>query len=194
MKPSLAVFLAAVSCSLVGFAAPFGHCENLQIRKNFSALAADRLAESIGDTITILIQERASASGSEQNSRSRGGALNAQLQSTARSNVLSGSINGSTNGTMANQRTATFTASVTATVDDVLDNGDLHIHGDEYIDINGETTHLQISGRVRRADISTANTVPSSAIADLSLRYGAGGAPNKRDQRGLIGRLFGFIW
>jgi flagellar L-ring protein precursor FlgH len=194
MNSSRTALLATFVCSLVGFTALAGHCENLQIRKNFSALAADRLAESTGDTITILIQERASASGSEQNSRSRSGALNAQLQSTARSNALGGSISGSTSGVMANQRTATFTASVTATVDDVLDNGDLHIHGDEYIDINGETTHLQISGRVRRADISTANTVPSSAIADLSLRYGAGSAPNKRDQRGLIGRLFGLIW
>ncbi|WP_443751366.1 flagellar basal body L-ring protein FlgH [Asticcacaulis solisilvae] len=144
------------------------------------ALASDRAAEAVGDSLTVLIQEVSQASGTSHNTRESGAGLSGQVSGLKHAGHLdaSGDYNYSTNG--QNGRSDQLVARISVVVDGVLPNGDLHVTGDQLIDLNGEKTRIHLTGRVRRADISNTNTVYSSALADASIVYGGPGPGEKK--------------
>ena len=79
------------------------------------------------------------------------------------------------NGTGTTSRAATLTATLTARVVKVLPGGLLLIEGDKSIQVNSEQQAITVRGIVRTADISTANTVPSTQVADMEIRVNGKG-------------------
>ncbi len=142
---------------------------------SWPALASDRAAERVGDSLTVLVQEASQASGSSHNTRESGAGLSGHIAGLKHSGQLDagGDYNYSTNG--QNGRSGQLIARISVVVDSVLPNGDLHVTGDQLIDVNGEKTRIHLTGRVRRADISSANTVYSTSLADASIVYGGPG-------------------
>jgi flagellar L-ring protein precursor FlgH len=57
----------------------------------------------------------------------------------------------------------------------VLPGGLLLIEGDKNIQVNSEDQRITVRGVVRPADISTANTVPSTQVADMEVRVNGKG-------------------
>jgi len=164
--------------------------QDLYARGNWSALVADRTAEKVGDSLTVLIQETSQASGSSQNVRQSGAGLSGQDSGLKHSGQLgvSGSYNYSTSG--QNGRTGQLVATISVVVDNVLPNGDLHVTGSQMIDLNGEKTQIHLAGRVRRADISSADTVLSTALADATINYGGPGLTGTDKKPGFFSHLF----
>jgi flagellar L-ring protein precursor FlgH len=174
---SVAVLAAMPACA-----------DDLYGHGSWPALASDHIAERTGDSLTVLIQEASLAVGSSHNLRESGAGVSGQVSGIKHNGHVqaSGDYNYSTSG--QNGRSGQLIARISVVVDDVLPNGDLHVTGDQLIDINGEKTQIHLTGRVRRADIAGNNTVLSSALADAAIVYGG---PNGEHKQGFFGRLFG---
>jgi flagellar L-ring protein precursor FlgH len=160
---------------------------------SWTAMASDRLATRVGDSLTVLIYENAQAQNTSQNSRQASASLSGQIGSNAV--VHSGQISGSGgySGTDQTGRAGQMVAQISVVVDEVLPNGDLHVAGEQVLNINGDHTRIRLKGRVRREDITSANTVQSSQLADVSIDYGGAGFGAGKKGPGLARRVLGWF-
>jgi len=160
----------------------------------FSSMAADRIARSVGDSITILIYEDATATNSASNGSKRSSRIGGHF-TAGHSLDESASINldGGFNGDSQTGRSGKMVAQISATVDDVLPNGDLRISGAQTLRINNERTNIRLRGRVRSADISADNTIISSRIADAEINYDGSGFVSRGAKPGVVARIFAWL-
>lgn len=178
---------------VLALAAPPVAAGDLYKPGSWPALASDRVADHVGDSLTVLIQEASQASDSSQNASQGGFGVTGSY--TANSDHGDGrlGLSGNANSGGQNVRAGHMVARISVVVDDVLPNGDLHVTGDQLININGRKTQIHLSGRVRRADISSANTVLSSALADATIVYGGPGLDGSNEKRGFLSRMFSWL-
>lgn len=157
----------------------------------WASLASDRMASEVGDGLTVLIAESATASGTTLNSLSKKTSASGAL-STGDSHVVGrGALNVANdyNGAGQSVRSDKMVASISVTVVSVAPNGDLLIAGEQALNVNGERTHIRVRGRARRVDISSANTVLSTRLADAQIDYTGGGFIGRSARPGLVTRL-----
>lgn len=185
-----------LACCLLA-AAPV-HAADLYPHDNWSALASDRNAHRIGDALTIVIYESATATNSANTGSTRDSKLGGQISAgTAINPSFSGSANLSLAGGTTDSGTTGLSggmvAQISAVVDAVLPNGDLHVSGAQMLNINGEETNIRVKGRVRQADISAANAVLSSRLADATIDYDGSGFVSSSSKPGIINRIFSWL-
>jgi flagellar L-ring protein precursor FlgH len=72
-------------------------------------------------------------------------------------------------GTGQTSRNLTLLTTISARVVDVTPNGTLVIEGTKDIAVNSEKQTITVRGLVRPADLTTANTVQSTQVADLQV-------------------------
>lgn len=87
------------------------------------------------------------------------------------------------------QRNDRFTARITATVIDVKPNGLMVLEARKSITTNGETQTIVLSGTCRREDVTNANTVLSSQLADLTIVQKTEGDLKDNASKGWITRV-----
>src|SRR5690606_30946312 len=90
-------------------------------------------------------------------------------------------------------RSGKIIAQIGVVVDEVLPNGDLHVSGEQILNIDGDRTRIQLKGRVRRADIASNNTVLSSRLADVLIDYDGRGFVTRGAGPGILTRIFSFL-
>jgi flagellar L-ring protein precursor FlgH len=164
---------------------------------SYRPLFEDYRARLVGDTLTVQIVEKVSATATSTSSIDKSGTVAAGL--TALPGVRPAAFAQATaNGTSANTfagKGATansndFSGTITVVVRRVLPNGHLIVAGEKQIGVNENVDVLRFSGQVDPRVIQPGNSVPSAQIANVRLEQRGRGQQAESQAIGWLGRVF----
>lgn len=161
-------------------------------RSGARAFFIDQRANRIGDIVTVQIAINDSAKTSNTSVANRTSSSDAAVTSLfgmqkkigrllPPGNDFSNTSPFSTKSTFANSgsgsvnRAEAISLTVAAVVTGILPNGNLIIEGTQEVRTNAEVRQLTISGMIRPEDISAANTIRHTQIAEARINYGGRG-------------------
>ena len=171
-----------------------------------TGLAEDLKARRLGDIITVVISEQASASKKASTGTSRSSSISAGipkllgLETTGIKNwadlseLLSASFGSKFDGSGSTSRQETLQATISAKVVDVIPNGNLLIEGRRNVRVNNEDQIIVLSGTVRGRDVSADNTISSALIADAKIAYSGKGIISDRQKPGWLLNALDKVW
>ncbi len=172
-----------------------------------STMFTDPKARAVGDLITVLVEESASATRSlgtkksKSSSRKTGLTAALGLESTMlpQNNInpsaavdISDSKNFDGSGSTTNSDK--LSASVTAVVTKVYPNGNMRIMGRRQVTINHQPQALTFTGVIRSLDIAPDNTVTSAKVAQAVVSYGSGGELATVAHEGWLAQSLDRVW
>lgn len=161
---------------------------------NWASMASDRKASQVGDIVTLLVIENDSASNSvTKGSRKRHSIDIGVDTSLDFSETANGTLGGSYEGQGTNARSDRMVARLSVTVTEVYPNGDMRVAGMQRLKINGETTIINLSGRVRPDDLNADNTLLSWRLADAVIDYDGKGFASQSAKPSVITKILGFL-
>ena len=150
----------------------------------------DQRARHVGDivTVSIDIDDRAQTQNSTSRTRSNdisGGVTNFFGLESSLGRAFPGGFDAanmvglegesSANGSGSVNRSERVSLTIAAVVTDVMVNGNLVIQGRQEVRTNREVRELTVAGIVRPEDISSANTIAHTQIAEARISYGGRG-------------------
>lgn len=165
--------------------------------QSYRPLFEDHRARLIGDTLTVLIVEKVSASQMSASSVDKSGKVEASI--TALPLIAPNSFNrasaaGSSSNTFsgkgATESSNDFAGTITAVVTDVLPNGHLVIAGEKQIGVNANVDVLRFSGQVDPRAIVGGNKVESVQVANVRVEHRGRGAGAEAQNVGWLARFF----
>jgi len=163
----------------------------------YRPLFEDHRARLVGDTITVQITEKVSATQKSTSTVDKAGTVEAGISalplinpnsfgragaSATNSNTFSGK------GTTENSND--FSGTITATVVRVLANGHLIIAGEKQIGVNANVDVLRFSGQVDPRAIQPGNLVASAQIANVRIEHRGRGQQADAQGIGWLARFF----
>jgi flagellar L-ring protein precursor FlgH len=164
---------------------------------NYRPLFEDHRARLIGDTLTVQIVEKVSASQKSTSSIDKSGDISAGISALPLVNPNSfgrASVTGTSSNTFAGkgstENTNDFSGNITVTVIDVLPNGHLRVAGEKQIGVNHNVDVLRFSGQVDPRMIQPGNSVASAQIANVRIEHRGRGAQAEAQGMGWLGRFF----
>ncbi|AOS45135.1 Flagellar L-ring protein precursor [Lacunisphaera limnophila] len=193
----------AACAALLLTAAVTASASSLWPAQNTRGMLADRRASRVGDIITVVVSEIATASSNQSKSSNRDSSLEDAIGqfvfSQAASGLLThkgelpatsatGTANYSGGGQVNNSQTLIARAAVLVT--DVLPNGNLVIEGARQVSFSGETQYVVLHGLVRPDDVTAANTVLSSNVADARVEFLSEGNLTDAQKRGWLAKVY----
>ncbi|MDE2081878.1 MAG: flagellar basal body L-ring protein FlgH [Burkholderiales bacterium] len=164
---------------------------------SYRPLFEDYRARLVGDTLTVQIVEKVSATASSTSSIDKSGALTGGItampgispKAFARASV--GATSGDTYaGKGATANSNDFSGTITVVVRQVLPNGHLLIAGEKQIGVNENVDVLRFSGQVDPRAIQPGNVVQSAQIANVRLEQRGRGQQAEAQAMGWLGRIF----
>jgi flagellar L-ring protein precursor FlgH len=167
----------------------------------YRPLFEDHRARLVGDTLTVHIVEKVSATQKSTSTVDREGTLEAGV--TAMPLVSPNSWNraraeATHNNTFSGKGTTEnsndFSGTITATVVRVLANGHLIVAGEKQIGVNANVDVLRFSGQVDPRAIAPGNSVPSTAIANVRIEQRGRGQQAEAQSMGWLSRFFLSLW
>lgn len=187
MKRRLLLLLAAA-------AVPLASGQSLYREDNWRPLTADSKAFRPGDVLTVQVFENSSAVTSADTGTRRNNSLQAGLSHGGHSvGQTSLGVGGDFDGGGRTQRTNRLLTTVSVTVRDVMPNGQLRIAGSQSLTVNDEVQTVTLEGLVRPVDISDANVVQSTRIAEARITYVGEGDLAERGRRPWWRRLLDVV-
>ena len=164
---------------------------------NYRPLFEDHRARLVGDTLTVQIVEKVTATQSSTSAIDKSGTLSAgvtalPLLSPNSFNRASAAANSATTaaGKGTNANTNDFSGAITAVVTAVLPNGHLMISGEKQIGVNHNVDVLRFSGQVDPRAIAQGNVVPSVSVANVRIEQRGRGAVSDAHGIGWLSRFF----
>ncbi|MEE4185181.1 MAG: flagellar basal body L-ring protein FlgH [Gammaproteobacteria bacterium] len=167
------------------------------------SLFGDVRARNIGDTLTVVLQERTQASKSASTEFAKDSDFDSGIPLFAGSPptfngdpILQNSFENaqSFDGSGSSSQSNSLTGDITVTVLEVYANGNLLVRGEKWIELNQGKEYVQVSGIVRQFDITPANTVVSSQLADARISYSGSGDIANSNSPGVISKFLNKFW
>ena len=163
----------------------------------YRPLFEDHRARLVGDTLTVQIVEKVSATQKSTSSIDKSGAVSAgitALPGIAPNSFGRASAAGTSSNTYAGkgstENTNDFSGTITATVTGVLPNGHLLVAGEKQIGVNHNVDVLRFSGQVDPRAIQPGNSVASAQIANVRIEHRGRGAQAEANGIGWLSRFF----
>ncbi|SFG88506.1 flagellar L-ring protein precursor FlgH [Duganella sp. CF458] len=161
---------------LVLLAGAPARADSLYQPQSYQPLTSDLRQRRVGDLVTVMVYENASASSSANTRAGRNAqaSLDAQVPN-GRAYGAGIQANNEMDGHGTTQRAGKVLAQLTVSVREIAPNGDLLVSGTQLLDINNERQTITLEGRVRPQDISDTNVVLSTRVADARISYAGQG-------------------
>ena len=165
----------------------------------YRPLFEDHRARLVGDTITVQIVEKVSATQKSTSSIDKSGGLAAGITAipgiaansfTAARATLGATSSNTFAGKGSTENSNDFSGTITATVIEVLANGHLIVSGEKQIGVNHNVDVLRFSGQVDPRAIQTGNSVASAQIANVRIEQRGKGQQADAQGIGWFGRFF----
>lgn len=157
---------------------------------------ADKKARDVGDILTIIINESTTQTATKARTNSKSGNVNLNAGSGIFHFLAAASASGSDNfqaNGSAND-TSRFSGQITVTVVEVLPNDNMVVEGTQSIWQNKDEHKITLRGIVRRADVSSSNTVLSTRVADATLKFDGKGPLNAKQRQGILTQIFNILF
>jgi flagellar L-ring protein precursor FlgH len=167
------------------------------------SIVADKRASTVGDIITVVVQESSSTKKDSSTQTAKKSQLDAGVSSFLFSPASSGLLTkGGKLPAMAMNSNNTFdgggkinnSASILARfgvrIVDVLPNGNLIVEGTRNTTFSQESQTVVLRGTVRQYDVTPENTVFSYNLADVSIKFVDSGAVSNSQHKGWFSRVF----
>ena len=165
----------------------------------YRPLFEDYRARLVGDSITVQIVEKISATQKSTSSIDKTGKLSAGITALpiVSPNSLAfnrAAVAGTSSNTFAGAGTTAnsneFTGTITAVVTGVLPNGHLLVAGEKQIGVNHNVDVLRFSGQIDPRTIQVGNVVASAQIANVRIEQRGRGAQAEAQGIGWLSRFF----
>ncbi len=173
------------------------------------SMFADRKASNIGDIVTVLISEQASASKEASTKTDRTTNISASIPNffglendkiwnghnpIDLSNLVNADFSNGFDGNGSTTRKEDLTASLTTQVVGKYPNGQLKIRGGKEVMVNNEVQVIYLTGIIRPVDITAANTVRSYKVLNARISYTGKGALSDKQRPGWMMRTLDNVW
>lgn len=171
-------------------------------------LTEDGKARRLGDIVTIVITENATASKQATTATGRSSEISAGIPNMLGlegagiltknfadlSNLINASASSSFDGSGSTTRKESLSATITAKVVDVLPNSNLLIEGRRNVKVNNEDQIVTVKGTIRQRDITAENTINSIYVADAQITYSGEGIISDRQKPGWLMNVIDKLW
>lgn len=157
---------------------------------------ADKKARNVGDILTIVINESTTQTASKSRTNSKSGSVNLGAGTGIFHFLAAATASGSDQfqATGTANDTSRFVGQVTVTVVEVLPNDNMIVEGTQSIWQNRDEHKITVRGIVRRDDVTMNNTVPSTKVADATLRFDGKGPLNAKQRQGILTQIFNILF
>jgi flagellar L-ring protein precursor FlgH len=167
------------------------------------SMFADKKASRTGDILTVVISETAASSSTQSKKSNKESSIDAGISQFIFPPALSGlgthagalpatklaAKNDFSGGGQVNN-SQSINARAAVLVTDVLPNGNLVIEGVRVVTFSGETQYVVLHGLVRADDVSSANTVASSNVADVRIEFISEGSLTDAEKKGWLTKIY----
>jgi flagellar L-ring protein precursor FlgH len=168
-----------------------------------NSLYSDVKARRVGDIITVQLSENTNASKSAGTSTSKestvdvnpiiglgGNVINIGKESIQLGVDASNDFSGDAQANQSNS----LSGNISVTVVEVLPNQNLIIRGEKWLTLNNGDEYIRLTGVIRPADISPANQIQSTKIANARIQYSGKGSFSQSQEKGWLSKFFSSTW
>lgn len=156
---------------------------------------ADRKARNVGDILTIVISESTTTT-TKSSSNKKSGKTSLSAGIGIFDFLKAASANGSDSFSAQGSKSDTnkVAGNVTVTVTQVLPNGNMVVEGTQSIWQNRDEHKIAFRGVCRQDDVTANNTIPSTKIADATVRFDGKGPLNAKQRQGILTQIFNILF
>ena len=189
-------FFAAILIAAFVFSGNAVEAKSLWVDNANMSFYADKKARNVGDILTIVINESTTQTATKTRSNSKSGSINVGTGTGIFDFIRAFSVSGSDSfkADGAATDTSRYSAQITVTVVEVLPNDNMIVEGTQSIWQNRDEHKITLRGTIRRDDVTMNNTVPSTKVADASIRFDGKGPLNAKQRQGILTQLFNFLF
>ena len=162
----------------------------------YRPLFEDHRARLVGDTLTVQIVEKISASAKSTSSVDKSGSIDAAVtavpgvKSIGSRNTLAATSANGFEGKGSTESSNDFSGTITVVVREVLPNGHLVIAGEKQIGVNNSVDLLRFAGQLDPRAIQPGNSVSSTQIANVRVEHRGRGQQADAQTIGWLSRFF----
>ena len=170
--------------------------KSLWVDGSSMSLYSDKKARNVGDILTIVINESTTQTATKARTNSKSGSLNVNAGTGIFDFIKAFSASGSDSFQADGSATDTnrYIGQITVTVVEVLPNDNMIVEGTQSIWQNRDEHKITLRGVVRRDDVTMNNTVPSTRVADATLKFDGKGPLNAKQRQGILTQIFNFLF